>query len=630
MVVVNKKTISLLLSGLLFLSAMAEDVPKTPLLERVITITLEQESLASALKKIGQSGGFSFSYSSDVLDASRIVSYQFKNKTVREILDQLFQGNVAYKERKKYIILTRAEVSSSKNTQQVTGYVVDEATGERMKNVSVYDPVSMASVVTNDYGYFQIEVPKPSNAEVRLAINKQNYTDTVFVVAPDKKGLVNIQLKEEAKKIGVVADSLGKKMKRFWLSTKAATEQAINMENIDDTLHRGFQFAVIPFAGTNGKLSGNVINDYSLNLFGGYSLGINQLEISGLFSVVRGNVKGVQIAGLANGVAGETEGLQIAGLANGNLQSVKGVQIAGLANVNWEHSKTVAVAGLVNYAHKGTRGLKIAGLANVSLNELDGPALAGLFNFSNKDANPLGIAGLFNFTAASINGVQIGGLMNYAEKIEGTQVTAGVNITGGEMRGLQLGILNVASKMKGMQIGIINVADSVKGLPIGLFSFISHGYHKLEISADEIFYTNLSFRTGVRQFYTLLIAGAKPQTFEDPETLWTFGYGIGTAPRISRTLSLNIDLISTQVALGGNIEAINLINKLYLGLEFQLAPKFGLTAGATLNGYVTDSTHDNYPDIFADYQPNIVYDHTYSNDLNLKMWWGAKVGLRFF
>jgi len=617
------------MGGILFVSSFATEVPKTPLLERVITISVEQESLAAALKKIGQQGGFSFSYSSEVFDASRIVSYQFKSKTVREILDQIFEGTIAYKERKKYLILTRAPTSSSK-TQQVSGYVVDEATGERMKNVSVYDPVSMASVVTNDYGYFQIEVPKPSNAEVRLAINKQNYADTVFTVTPDKKGLVNIPIKVDTKKIGAVADSLGKKMKRFWLSTKAATTQAVNMENIDDTLHRGFQFAVLPFVGTNGKLSGNVINDYSLNLFGGYSLGTNQLEIGGLFNVVRGDVKGVQIGGLANGVGGTTEGLLIAGLANGNLKEVKGVQVGGLANVNWEYSKTIAVAGLVNFAYKGTKGIKVAGLGNFSLQHMEGPALAGLFNYANKNANPVSIAGVLNFAVDSMKGAQVAGIVNYSNQMNGAQIAGIANVVPGRMEGMQLGLINIASKIKGTQLGFINVTDSIKGVPIGLLSFVSHGYHKFEISADEIFYTNIALRTGVFPFYNIVTVGAKPQTFEDPETLWTFGYGIGTAPRLSRKVYLNIDLISNQVVLGNKMEEINLINKLYLGFEFQIARKFALAAGATLNGYVTDSTYEEYPDIFSDYQPHFVYDHTYSNDINLKMWWGAKIGLRFF
>ncbi|HEY9487176.1 MAG TPA: sigma factor [Chryseosolibacter sp.] len=69
---------------------------------------------------------------------------------------------------------------------------------------------------------------------------------------------------------------------------------------------------------------------------------------------------------------------------------------------------------------------------------------------------------------------------------------------------IRTGILNVAPKVNGTQIGLINVADIVRGVPIGLMSLVWKGYHKIEISADEIFYNNLSFRTGVRQSTTFL------------------------------------------------------------------------------------------------------------------------------
>ena len=54
-----------------------------------------------------------------------------------------------------------------------------------------------------------------------------------------------------------------------------------------------------------------------------------------------------------------------------------------------------------------------------------------------------------------------------------------------------------------------------------------------------------------------------------------------------------------------------------------------VTFGATLNGYVTKNSFDPYPPIFEDYQPDIFLDRDFGTDHNLKMWLGAKVGLRF-
>ena len=158
---------------------------EVPLLERVISITLESERMDVALRKISQQGNFTFSYNPTVIDASRIVNGSFSGMTVREVLDELFKGSVQYKARGTYIILTKGQAKTSTNTETYSGYVVDESTGARLKNVSVYDPVSLSSAVTDAYGYFQIKVDKPP-AELMLAVKKKNYSDTVVAVQPGR------------------------------------------------------------------------------------------------------------------------------------------------------------------------------------------------------------------------------------------------------------------------------------------------------------------------------------------------------------------------------------------------------------------------------------------------------------
>jgi len=71
------------------------------------------------------------------------------------------------------------------------------------------------------------------------------------------------------------------------------------------------------------------------------------------------------------------------------------------------------------------------------------------------------------------------------------------------------------------------------------------------------------------------------------------------------------------------------LNKAYVGFDFQVAKKLSLATGITLNGYLTRTTFTDYPTLFTDYKPKIISDRNIGNDLNLKMWWGAKVALRF-
>jgi hypothetical protein len=616
------------ITSLLLVLAAFSAFGQPPLLERKITVSINQERIDISLKKISRAGGFVFSYNPSIVDPDKIVTHQFINKTVREILDELFKGSVQYKARGNYVILTRAEISESKKEPAVlTGYVVDEATGERLKNVSIYDPVTLTSAVTDSYGYFEIKIEKPS-ADVILSVNKSKYTDTLVAVQQQGR-LLNIPMRINKEKISALADSVGQKIKRFW-KTKVLSFSELNLLNIDDTLYRTSQISLVPFIGTNHKMSGHVINDYSFNIFGGYALGVEKLEIGGLFNLVRGNMNGVQMAGLFNSVGGDMTGVQMAGIFNANRGATAGPQLAGVLNVNFDRSQKFSAAGALNINLRGAAGLQLAGVGNMTVGDQRGPQLAGVYNIATGDTGPQ-VAGVYNLAAGDTKGLQAAGVFNVtAKEVTGTQLASVFNIAGKKIKGAQIsGVLNYAGKVRGIQIGLINIADTVSGIPIGFLSLVWKGYHKFEISADEIFYTNVAFRTGVRQFYNIFTAGARPSTFKDDKTFWAFGYGVGTAPRISRKLFLNLDLTANQVMQGGSIDAINLLNKVYLGFDYQAFKKMSLTFGATLNGHITENSFDGYEPLFTDYQPDIFYDRDFGSDYNMKMWLGAKVGLRF-
>lgn len=601
----------------------------TPFLERVLTISFNNERLDAALKQVSQQGGFTFSYSPSILETDRIVSYTFVNKTVREILDQFFSGTVDYRVRGKYVILTKA-IARSKDTEVYSGYIIDEATGQRLRDVTVYDPVSLSSAVTDQFGFFQIKIDKPPE-NLRLAINKYNYTDTL--IAPSRSGrLLNIPMKVDKEKFATFADSVQSKMKRFWTKTFLFTKQKTVFQNVQDTLYRKTQVSFVPFIGTNHKLSANVINDYSFNVLGGFSMGVRNLELAGLFNIVTGDVRGAQFAGIFNAVGGSVKGGQFAGIFNANRGDVNGAQLAGVFNFTWGEVHKFRGAGVFNFARSGSNAVQLAGVGNMTVRDQLQPHLAGVFNITTGNAKTQ-VAGTYNVAAKNVRGWQGAGIFNLAGKgVRGVQTAGIFNFAGKEVRGAQVaGIINFASKVRGVQVGLINVADSVGGVPIGLFSVVAKGYHKLEISADEVFYTNLAFRTGVRHFYNILTAGIKTQSLDgDTATHWTFGYGIGTAPRLSKKLFLNIDVTSNQIVQGSNLENLNILNKAYLGFDYQFARKMSLTFGATLNAHLTDRTKDGYWDLFSQYKPDVFYDEDIGNTSNMKMWIGGKVGLRFF
>ncbi|HEV8512894.1 MAG TPA: carboxypeptidase-like regulatory domain-containing protein [Cyclobacteriaceae bacterium] len=600
-----------------FLIAASQTI--TPILERRISINLNEESLPSALDRIGRLGGFSFSYSSSIISMDRRLTVKMSNKTIREILNEIFKGTIQYKEKAGHVILIQSPppAKPGKATLVISGYVEDMESGEKISGVSVYEKESLTSAVTNQYGFYTIKLDDVKNKE-ELRISKSNYRDTIISVAIPGDSYSNIfmkrilkdSIKNESKE--EVKDSL--KQEKIVLQLPYASEP--NVQNIHDTLYRRAQISFLPFLGTNGKLSGNVINDYSFNVLGGYSMGTRVMEIGGLFNIDRGNAGWFQLAGFGNMVGHSVNGFQAAGFFNVNGGKTKGVQIGGFANTNFDK----------------TEGVQVAGFANTNLDSMDGVQVAGFTNYSRGSGVGVQVAGGANIQLGEYQGSQFAGIANVnTKKISGTQIAGFANIGTGQIGGSQIStFFNYGKKVKGVQIGFINYADSLNGVPIGLISIVKHGYHKLELSADEIFYGNVSFRTGIRDFYNILLVGMKPELTPDNLPVWTYGFGFGTARRITQQLYFNIDLTAQHINKGGYTDALSLLNKIHMGFDYQFTRKFSVYAGGTLNGYLTETTFTDYPTLFTNSKPNIFYDQNIGNNQNLKMWLGWKVGLRFF
>ncbi|MBK9047322.1 MAG: hypothetical protein IPL74_11565 [Bacteroidetes bacterium] len=309
-------------------------------------------------------------------------------------------------------------------------------------------------------------------------------------------------------------DSLAKKAEEATRSFFRAYEKEPNHQNISDTIYREFQASIIPFVGTNGELCGNVINKYSFNLFGGYSLGTQAIELAGFFNLNRGDVSDVQLAGFLNMTGGKVKGVQAAGFVNLVRGDVNGVQAAGFVNTTWSNFKGAQFAGYVNVVKGNVDGAQFAGFVNCTLDSMKGFQAAGFCNY-------------------------VGGTM------KGTQLSGFVNVARGHLKGTQIGFLNYAKTVKGSQIGFLNFTDTSEGIPVGFLSFVKSGYHKIEIGTDELLPLNISLRTGVNAFHNILSAGINPGTGDT--LLWNFGYGFGTTYKITPKTAIDFDITSSQM-----------------------------------------------------------------------------------
>ncbi len=596
-------TITTLLS-LFLCSALAQSSP----LDKKITISLVEVTLPEALNKISKAGDFSFSYNSSLISDEQIVTLYAIDRTVGSILTDLFKGTVSFKAKGRYIILKKVALTPKPSQFVIAGFVEDEGTGEKLKDVSVYDKALINSVLTDEWGYFQMKFNKQTDS-IHVAVSKGGYADTVMVLPPQSRTSLKVKLHTRQVAAPVAVDTAKQEE-----PLQLPYESNPNVQNISDTIYRDIQISFLPYIGTNKGLSGNTINNYSINFFGGYSLGTREIELGFFFNIDRGDVGWLQVAGVANLVGRNVDGIQASGFANinggkmtglqlssfnGNRGQTNGLQIGALGNASLRSLNGMQIAGFANYANKRSRGMQIAGGANVMTGPLRGMQLAGAVNVVTGNISGSQLAGVSNIATRKVKGSQISAAFNYGKNVQGTQ------------------------------IGILNFADSLGGVPIGLISYVNHGYHRIELSADELFYANLAFRTGARKFYNILLAGIQPNEISTNKYNWTFGYGLGTARKISSGIHLNIDVTAQHVSARDYTSSMSLLNKLHVGLDFKLARKFWIYGGVTFNGYISEITASDKPDLFKNYQPKFIHNQNWDTTYNIASWWGAKVALRF-
>jgi carboxypeptidase-like protein len=585
------------------------------LLSKNITLDVNSQRLDNVLEILSNKGDFYFSYNSKIVKKDSLVSLSVRNKTVKETLSLLFNNTYEFVESGNYVIIRKAPIRMTMVTNKaavedkiysVSGYVFDEQSGIAIDEASIYEKKQLASALTNDAGYFKLKLKSSKTSTATLFISKEFYADTSIVIEPRHNQELTITMmpvEKEEDKVTVapedylVPDSLKRAvdtvskatvvpvdsakvertgMGRFLLSTKQQV-QSLNLKHFFTT--RPFQVSLTPGLSSQGKMSGQVVNNFSLNLLGGYTAGTNGVEIGGIFNIDKKEVKYVQAAGVFNVDGGKMKGLQVAGVNNTVLDTSYGFQAAGINNLVKGKFAGFQVGGIYNHVADSVKGVQAAGVANFARRKLSGVQLAGVGNVSNKETG----------------GVQIAGVFNYSRKL------------------------------RGVQIGLINIADTSEGYSIGLINVIIKGYHKLSFSTNEIVNVNAAFKTGNSRLYSILQAGVNAGS---SNRVYSFGYGLGSEINLnkSKTLSLNPELTSQYLYLG-SWDYTNILNRIHLNFNVKLGKYVSLFAGPAFSVYISDQNKG-----LTDYRfpiPPSGYNVISFSD-KVTGWFGWNAGINFF
>lgn len=231
-----------------------------------VSIPSSQLRVGQVLAKIESQTEYLFVYNRKSVDVRRSVNVSADNKSVADLLDEVFEGtNIRYVMEGKNIILTEKgeSVESVAGVQQdnvtVKGVVTD-LKGEPIIGANVLEKGTTNGVITDIDGNFTLSVP----ANATLTISYIGYEPVT--VAVNGKTSLNIQMKEEALALEtVVVTAMGIKRKS---ETLTYSVQQINGDDVtrikDPNMINSLE----------GKIAGVTINKNSSGLGGSAKVSI--------------------------------------------------------------------------------------------------------------------------------------------------------------------------------------------------------------------------------------------------------------------------------------------------------------------------------------------------------------------
>ena len=392
---------TLVLLPVFFLITLASIAQVSPLNKR-LTLNIEQVRMEDALFLISETGGFNFCYNSDLIPKDSIVNVSALEGQVGPLLVRMLGNGVDFISVGNHIVIRkkekRIEVSDIVKEVEISGFIIDDATGNRMTEVTVFEDYQRRTYRTDSIGKFSFKLPS-SIRSVALSVNYHGYFDTSLVIVPNR----NMRLI-----IGISPKPAERKMKeaspieivRVRKDLTAADELILNLSSQERAIptkkYFPAQISLLPLVGSNGIMQIGTDNYFSLNIFGGMTKGTKGLEIGGALNINRQQMHGLQIGGAANITGTDVKGMQI----------TAGYNYAGNDAVGWQFS------GVGNHVKRNMNGIQLSFGTNIVGNEA--------------------------------RGMQISPLVNYARKI----------------KGVQLGLINISDTIHGVAIGLLNISRS--------------------------------------------------------------------------------------------------------------------------------------------------------------------------
>jgi hypothetical protein len=176
-------------------------------LDKTISINVTDGKLETVLKEISKKGNINFSYNPRKLPVSARVSLEAENQTIRKVLDDLLTPlKIGYFVSENQIVLKPDDSHINQNTElnkasrkyTLSGYVRDEANGEVLIGVNIYDKNTYTGTTSNAFGFYSLTLPEGDYQLICSLIGYATETQPLLLTKNEK---INFSLAETSIKM---------------------------------------------------------------------------------------------------------------------------------------------------------------------------------------------------------------------------------------------------------------------------------------------------------------------------------------------------------------------------------------------------------------------------------------------
>jgi hypothetical protein len=179
-------------------------------LQKRISLVLENVSLEEAFREISFSSGVNFSYNARHVQTEKRIDLNYTNETLRKILDHICDHyELEFTVVSQQIVIRKARRKADQEVRfTLSGHVRDKATGETLPGASILVKASQTGAITNSYGFFSLNLPA---GEYELVFSFVGYQSLVRVISLKQNLRHNIELETDSKileEVTVIADEV--------------------------------------------------------------------------------------------------------------------------------------------------------------------------------------------------------------------------------------------------------------------------------------------------------------------------------------------------------------------------------------------------------------------------------------